>query len=183
MNKEISNLERKLKNNFTIVAFIFIPIVIVISTELSINLLPFPIMKPLDSKLKHIIGYILLSLFSMVLIANIVILIKQLIALKKLNKNITEKNFDRETIINKNIYIIITIILAMIGGQNIITKNYIRFIVFTLISGIGIYISKTPINILTLIITLISFIDILVISTKKCINGKIVLNTKGVDYE
>lgn len=183
MNKEISNLERKLKNNFTIVAFIFIPIVIVISTELSINLLPFPIMKPLDSKLKHIIGYILLSLFSMVLIANIVILIKQLIALKKLNKNITEKNFDRETIINKKIYIIITIILAMIGGQNIITKNYIRFIVFTLISGIGIYISKTPINILTLIITLISFIDILVISTKKCINSKIVLNTKGVDYE
>ena len=184
MNKEISNLETKLKNNFTIVAFIFIPIVLVISTELSINLMPFPIMKNItDSKLKQIIGYILLTLFSCVLIANIVILITQLVKLKKLNKQITIKDFNKETIINRNIYIIITILLGVIGGQNNITKNYIRFIIFMLISGFGIYLTKTPINILTLIITLISVVDLLVITTKKCIDNKIILNTKGVNYE
>ncbi len=183
MNKEISNLENKLKNNFTTVAFIFIPIVIVISTELNINLLPFPIMKPLDTKLKHVIGYILLTLFSLVLIANIVILIKQLIELKKLNKTITKKDFTKETIIDKKIYIIITILLGIVGGQNIITKNYIRFIVFTFISGLGVYLARSPINILTLIVMLISFVDILIVITKKTIEGKIVLNTKGVVYE
>lgn len=183
MNKEISNLERKLKNNFTTVSFIFIPIVIVISTELNINLLPFPIMKELDTTLKRVIGYILLTLFSLVLIANIVILIKQLIELKKKNKIITEKDFNKETIIDKKIYIIITILLGVVGGQNIITKNYIIFIVFTFISGLGVYLSRSPINLLTLIVMLISLVDILVITTKKSINGKIVLNTKGVVYE
>lgn len=183
MNKEISNLEKKLKNNFTTVAFIFIPIVIVISTELNIKLLPFPVMKELDTTLKRVIGYILLTLFSLVLIANIVILIKELIELKKLNKSITKKDFNKETIIDKKIYIIITILLGIVGGQNIITKNYIRFIVFTLISGFGVYLTKSPINVLTLIIMLISLVDILVITTKKTINGKIILNTKGVVYE
>lgn len=183
MNKEISNLERKLKNNFTTVAFIFIPIVIVISTELNINLLPFPIMKELDTALKRVIGYILLVLFSLILIANIVILIKELIELKKKNKLLKEKDFNKETIIDKKIYIIITILLGVVGGQNIITKNYIRFIVFAFISGLGVYLSRSPINLLTLIVMLISLVDILVILTKKTINGKIILNTKGVVYE
>lgn len=184
MNKEISNLETKLKNNFTIVSFIFIPILLVLSTELSINIMPFPTMKDITgSKLKQIIGYTLLTLFSLVLIANIVILITQLLNLKKLNKQITQKDFNKETKINKITYIIISLLLSLIGGQNIITKNYIRFIIFMLISTIGIYLSKTPINILTMIITLNTIVDLLVISTKKTINKDIIINTKGVNYE
>ncbi len=184
MNKEIAKLENKIKTNFSIVMFIFLPIVILISTELSIQIIPFPIVNDIsDSKLKQVIGYILLGFFAIILISNFVILIKQLLQAKKLNKQLKDKDFNKETIINKNICIVITLLLGIIGGQNIISKNYIRFIIFMIISCAGIILYKSPINILTIIIMSISLIDILVILTKKSKDGKIVLLTKGVEYE